>query len=33
MALSLADAKKIIDLALAAQQSNKFKPMAVVVLA
>ena len=32
MTLSLADAKKIIELALASQAENKFKPMAVVVL-
>lgn len=32
MTLSLADAKKIIEQALASQAANKFKPMAVVVL-
>ncbi len=32
MTLSLADAKKIIEHALAAQADNNFKPMAVVVL-
>ena len=32
MDLKLADAKKIIEHALAAQASNSFKPMAVVVL-
>ena len=32
MTLSLADAKKIVEHALAAQQKHNFKPMAVVVL-